>query len=273
MMMIFGACLILGALIDIFLATFSFSHLLIIALGAGLIVVNFVGGKIKIFRGIGKSIVSLLAIGLVVFIMTGVSGEADFIDKDVADIIKEANNLFEEKGIETAVKHLEDKNIDLGWNKAFAMRIAELYAIEEMYPESAGVYGNVLSKLPDDLDVRLVYANALYLSGDYNGAHREATYIAKIDPEYADAYVLMGDLYQAWNDHFREKYYYKIAVGLDETSVLYRVRLAEAYGRTHSYEEAVSEYELAKQYAKTFDEESIVYESYLRFADADSQEN
>ncbi len=272
MMMIFGVCLILGAFADIFLASFSSVHLLLIALGAGLIAIDFLGNRIPFLRGMGKTVISLLAIGLVVFFMAGVSTGADPVDKETADILSEADVLYEEKGIEAAVKHLEDKNTDLGWHKAFGMRIAELYAGEEMYPESAGAYGNVLRNLPDDLAVRLTYANALYLSGDYNGALREATYITRIEPEYAEAYILMGDLYRVWNDHFREQYYCKIAVGLDETSVEYRVRLAEAYGRSLSYEEAVTEYELAKEYAETPEDELTVYESYLRFSDADSQE-
>ena len=271
MMIIFGICLILGALVAIVLGALSFGHLLVIALGAGLIAINLIGERIPLVRGAGKTIVSVLAIGLFTFLLMGNYSDTELMDRDTAAIIDEADELYEDKGLEPAIKLLQDKNNDLGWNRYFRIRIAELYAEEELYPESARAYGEVLRNLPDDLSLRMTYAKALFTSGDYNGAHREVTHIIRIDPERAEAYVLMGDLYQVWNDYFRETYYYRIALGIDETSVANRVKLAEAYGRTHSYEEAVMEYELAKEYAKTPEEEALVYESYLRFS-ADGQD-
>ena len=81
----------------------------------------------------------------------------------------------------------------------------------------------------------------------------------------------MGDAYRGLNDNIREIYYYKIAVSLDENSVFNRIKLAEAYGNSHLLEKAIEQYEISKELADTFEENTLVYESYLKFADTDEE--
>lgn len=270
-MIIFGVCLIVGALADIFITAFSLNHLLLILFGILLVVINLAGSKINILKGVGRSLISLLVVLVALIMITVIfTGKAP-VDNETADIISEAKKLEEDNGYEAAIKFLEDKNTDLGWNKLFTLRIAEIYMEQSMYSEGATAYGSIVRSLPEDLEVRYLYGRALHMNKDYNNVIKEAAYIAKINPEYTGAYVLMGDAYKGLNDHFREIYYYKIAVGLDETSVINRIRLAEAYGASQSYEKAIEHYEKAKEIASTFEEENIIYESYIRFADADSE--
>ena len=271
MLMIFGICLIVGALADIFLTSFAFGHLLFIALGSVLLAVGYLGDKLPYLKGAGKTVLSLVLLFFFTFwAFTGTDVD-EGIDRETEKLIEEAEILYEEEGIEKAEKLIEDKLVDLGWNRHLAIRGAELYEEEGMLHESAVAYGNVLRQVPDDLDLRMTYAKALFKNDDYNGAFNEASYIIRIDPEYADAYMLIGDLYRVWNDHFREQYYYKIAVGLDEESIVYRLRLAEAYSSIHSYEASVMAYEKAKALARSPEESAMVYESYLKTSEEDQE--
>jgi tetratricopeptide (TPR) repeat protein len=130
-------------------------------------------------------------------------------------------------------------------------------------------YASLLRDQPENLDIRLMYAQSLISAGDFPGAIREAQAITRVDPEDSRAYLVIGDAWRGLNDPLREIYYYKIALGLDEKSVESQVKLAEAYGLTHSYDQAIKHYEAAKKLADSFEEETMVYESYLRFAQAD----
>lgn len=268
-MMMLGVCLVIGALIDIFVNTFMLSHLLLIVCGGALIAVNILGNGIPYLKGIGKSLISVACIAITLFMLIGFGSNDELVDKETQDILDQADQLMEDKGYEAAIKLLEDKNNDLGWNKAFTIKMADIYLTEGMQQEATWAYQTVVWNMPEDLEARKLYGAALIDMKDYHTALTEGQYLVKLDPEFADGYVIMGDAYRGLFDHFREIYYYKIAVGLDEKSVPFRVKLAEAYASSHSYDEAEEQYELVKTYAKNLDDEILIYESYLRVAEAD----
>jgi len=273
MILLFGICLVIGAVVDIILGTFTFNHLLIVLSGLLVIIIDLLGSKVNFLKGIGKSFISTAILLVVIFMIVGISTSREPIDKETKDILTESDEVLEEKGYKAAIKVLEDYNTDLGWNKLVTLKIAQIYMDQEMYGDGANVYYSLMTQLPDDLEMRSLFAHALYMHKDYNGALREAQYIVKIDPEYSDAYVLMGDFYASLNDHFREIYYYKIAVGLDKKSIVNRIKLAEAYGSSNSSKEAIEQYEIAKTLTRSFEEKNLIYESYLRFANADSEQS
>ncbi len=272
MMMIFGLFIVIGSVMDIVMNAFSYNHVLLIIFGLSLMAIRLIGTKIKLLGGIGGNIASLLVLALAIVMITGVSSSASSMDKGAMKLIKEADKISEDEGYEDAIKFLEDKNIDLGWNVILAQRIGEIYTENEQYDEAASAYNTVLQNLPDDIEVRLLFARSLYLKKDYSRGIKEATYITKLQPDNGDAYVVIGDCYKGLNNHFREIYYYKIAVEINEKSIEKLVRLAEAYGSIHSYEKSQEYYDLAKEYATTFDEDTMIYESYLRIADSNSEE-
>lgn len=273
MMLLFSICLIVGAVLDSFLGTFTFNHLLLVMAGLIILVVDLVGSKIRFFRGIGKSSLSIIVLVVVTVMIIGISSSRAPVAKETTDVLKKAEKVLDDKGYKAAIKVLEDSNTDSGWNKLVTLKIAEIYMAEEMFAEAASTYSTLVTNLPDDLEMRSLFAKALFKSQDYNGALREVQYIAKINPEYSEAYVIMGDVYAGLNDLFREIYFYKIAVGLDGKSIDNRIHLAEAYGLSHSSKEAVEQYEIAKKLAKSFEDKNLIYESYLRFANADSEQS
>lgn len=272
MMMIFGLLIVMGSVIDILVNAFSYNHVLLIIFGLSLMAIKLIGTKIKLLGGIGGTLASSLIVALAIVLMTGISSSAGSLDKATMKLVKEADEISEDEGYEDAIKFLEDKNNDLGWNVILARKIGEFYRENEKYEEAASAYYTVLKNYPDDIEVRLQFARSLYSNKDYSGGIREATYITKLQSDYGDAYVVIGDCYEGLNDHFREIYYYKIAVELNEQSIEKLVRLAEAYGRIHSIEESTHYYDLAKGYASTFEEETMIYESYLRIADIEDEE-
>ena len=267
MMLILSVCIILGALLDMILTALTMNHLMVLGFGLLLLVINLTGNKAK--KSVGRSLISLLVILAAVLTITGISSGKEPVDNETATILREAMKLEEEQGYEAALEFLQNKNIDTEWRKEITIRIGEIYMEQAIYLEGANTYYEVLRQIPDDMTIRHLYAKALYMNNDYHGTLREGMYMAKINPEYSDAYVLMGDAYKGFNDHFREIYYYKIAVDLDEASIVNRLRLAEAYGSSQSHEEANEQYEIAKELATTFEEDNLIYESYLRFADAE----
>ncbi|SHJ74707.1 hypothetical protein SAMN02745751_03277 [Dethiosulfatibacter aminovorans DSM 17477] len=270
MMLIFGICILFGALLEMILTAFSFSSLMVMAFGLVLAVVSLAGNKL--FKGIGKNALSLIVILVALLVVAGISHMEESLDKETRDILSQAEKVKTEEGYEAAIDFLENSNAGDGWRKEAALLIGNLYMEESKFTEGAGAYYQVLKKLPDDMAVRTLYAEALYMKNDYKNTLDQGLHMAELDPEYSKAYVIIGDAYKGYNDHFREIFYYKIAVGLDETSVVNRLRLAEAYGNSQSEEEAIEQYEIAKELADTFDEETLVYESYLRFTDIGSTE-
>jgi hypothetical protein len=268
-MLIFASCIVLGALLEMILTSFSVSSFIVMSFGLILAIVNLAGNKL--FKGIGKNILSLLIVLLALLIVTAISSMKEPLDKEIRDKLNEAESIEEEQDYQAALEFLQNNNSGDGWRKETALRIGEIYMEQALYTEGADTYYQILRKMPDDMAVRTLYSEALYMKKNYKNTLKQGMHMAKLDPGYSKAYIIIGDAYKGYNDHFREIFYYKIAVDLDRESIANRIRLAEAYASSQSQKEAVEQYEIAKELADTFEENNLVYESYISFVATDSE--
>jgi tetratricopeptide (TPR) repeat protein len=258
-----GILILLGVVLDFAVHGFSGIHVLFGVCGLFLIIVNSIG--IKKLKGgrIGKVILSLAALALTCLIVAGIlpsfsSGTAG----STANEIKKAGQMAKEKGTAEASAYL-DGIIRKGlWNRDLAFGAAEVFQIYGQFGDAIGRYITILSYVPYDTEVRYALAQSMIGSKNYNGAIEQLAYILQLDPGNADICETLGDSYWAKGDSIRGIYYYKMAVNQAGDRVAKRVKLARAYANMHSDAEAMEQYEKAKELAKTFDEEMLVYNGY-----------
>jgi tetratricopeptide (TPR) repeat protein len=259
-----GILILLGIILDFAVHGFSGIHLLFVVCGLFLIVVNSIRTtKLKGGR-IGKSILSLAALTLTCLVVAGIfpsfsSGTAG----SAANEIKKAEQMAEKKGAAEASAYLDGINQKGPWNRDLAYAAAEVFQTYGQYADATGRYIAILSYVPYDTEVRYALAQSMIGSKNYDGAIEQLATILQLDPEDADTCEALGDTYWAKGDNIRGIYYYKMAVNQAEDNVVKRVKLAQAYANMHSDAEAMIQYTKAKELAKTFDEEMLVYNGYI----------
>ncbi len=273
MMVLFGILILLGAGADIAIHGYTGLHALLIACGLLLVLINVLVGKLfpKMGGMIGKGIMSLAVLALAVLFLAGLFSAETLTDvNDEKTMIARAEKILEKENAEKAAAWLEKESSNLTeFSRNIKYELGSLYAEAGNNQEAKRRYEEILNQNGYDLDARYNYAILWYEEKNYSTAIDTLRYIIKLQPDYADAYMTLGDCYWGLDDNLRGIYYYKLAVDGQPDSIEKRVKLAQAYANIHSWEEADAEYKKALEMASGFDEEMMVYNGYTKTQQAD----
>lgn len=280
MMLILGILILLGVVLDIIVGAWMGLHMILIACGLLLIILNLAGdrlslGKAGIGRILGKNILSLLVLAASALFLFGFFSSGGIITgkDDPKAVLRKADKIFQSEGAEKALAYIEKETEGLEWERARAYKTAELLEAAGRTPEAKSKFGEIFYYMPLDIEARLRYAAIALEEKNYNEAVQQLLYNTKIDPFNSQSYVLLGDIYEEMGDHIRGIYYYKLAVNEAPGSIENRVKLAQAYADMHSYMEADIEYKKALETASGFEEELMVYNGYRRMNEQKAQES
>lgn len=258
-----GILIILGVVLDIVVHGFSGIHVVLIASGLLLIVINSIPGIKFPGRRIGKLILSMTAIVLTCLFLAGLFPSlSSGMSGNVSGAIKKAEQIAESKSTAEAAAYLDEIIMKGTWNRDLAFTAAELYRKHGQYTDSTGRYYPILLQVPFDIEVRHSLAQSMIGQKNFDPAIEQLSYIMQLEPQNADICETLGDCYWSKGDNIRGIYYYKMAANQAADSVEKHVKLAQAYADMHSDAEAMAEYRKAKDLAKSFDEEMLVYNGY-----------
>ena len=272
MMLFAGILILLGAAIDIAIGGYTGLHLIFIGCGLLLVLLNVFGHKLPIGIAISKNILSLGVIVLAGLCLFGFfSGNKLLSSDNTSAVIKKAEKISQKSGAAEASAYIKDAAATLDWNRNLAFKTAGLLAMAGKYEDAVRKYEEILSKDPFDIEARYQISLELMKVKKYEQAIERLLNNLKLDPSHADSYMSLGDCYWALGDNIRGLYYYKLSVNLEAASVEKHVKLALAYARMQSYEEADQTFKTALGLAKDFDEEMLIYNGYSQMKTQISQ--
>jgi tetratricopeptide (TPR) repeat protein len=254
-MMFLGILLIIGAFIDIYIESYTAMHLFFILLGIVFIIyslgmLNFKSlfkGKLAIFSNI---LSKLIIVGLFVALYIFTTNIFIKPDKKIEIQIAKAHQYEDSKEYVNAyniLKGLLDKKVD---ETRVNNELAKLYLIQNRNDEAAKILRDILKLEPSDNEARLSLISYYKSLKDYNNAIIEAQKIFTFDPHYYKGYEVLGDLYWETEDMTRGIVYYKLAIRENSSNVLLHIKLGDAYEKTHSYGDALTEFNTAKEISK-----------------------
>jgi len=273
MLLLFGILIMSGAGIDLAVHSYTGLHALLMASGLILVLINILFDKLfpKIGGIIGKVMLSLTVLALTGLFLTGFFS-ADTLTNvhDEKTMIVKAKKMLERDTAEAAAVWLEKESSTLNQrSRNITYEMGTLYEMAGNNEPAKRKYEEILYQNGFDLDARYHYAILWYKEKNYPNAIDHLRYIINLQPDFADAYMTLGDCYWELNDNLRGIYYYKLAVDGQPESIEKRVKLAQAYANIHSWEEAEAEYDKAFELASDFEEELMVYNGYVKIESTD----
>lgn len=150
--------------------------------------------------------------------------------------------------------------------------LADLYVIQEKMEEAAGVYEKLL-ETEEDLSPSLHFNLALIYSriGKLDSAADELKTVIELKPDYIEAYLALGVLYELKKDPQTGTSYYEEALKIDPLNEKVYRHLGSVYYQQKRVGEAIRQYQyLLKIYPKNLD--GYVELSYIYLSEKKPEE-
>jgi len=138
------------------------------------------------------------------------------LTEEMMSTLERARTLMLAGSIDSALVlyriHMAEKPV----TDSLLIEMADVFEYRAYKPDSAMVYlRTYLARNPDDQDVRLRLGRLLAWDGQYPEAERTGLTIVDAEPENAEAWVLLGDIYRWTDDRKAAKAAYKRALEID----------------------------------------------------------
>ena len=155
------------------------------------------------------------------------------------------------------------------WDKDAAFAAGKL--LEEMGKDEAAKakFIEIIYHRPMDAEARCKAAGIEIRLKNYNNAVEQLNHVIKTNPSHPDANMMLGDAYFGMGDAIRGIFYYRLAADYEPDSLEKHMRLAAAYAKTHSWDEAGKEFKKSLELASTPEEELMVYREYRNIKETD----